>query len=189
MIFGNPNREARAQAFESLVRPHVAVLYRSALRFTRSPADAEDIVQDVLIKAYGHLGDLERVADLRPWLLRVLYREFVDARRKRVRRARWEDEAARAQVEATGGCISAEQEPGSALERQRLSSNLDSALRGLEPDQRALVTLHYIDGYSIEELATVFDAPVGTLKARIHRTRAKLRDVLGMQPFPNGERV
>jgi RNA polymerase sigma-70 factor (ECF subfamily) len=187
-IFRARSREARAQAFDRLVRPHVAVLYRSALRFARSSADAEDLVQSVLIKAYGRLAELEQIVDLRPWLLRVLYREFVDARRRTTRRARWEDAACR-DSEGVDELAPAAEEPATFLEHQRLSNELNIALRSLEPEQRALVMLHYVDGYSVEALTAVFNAPVGTLKARIHRIRAKLRDLIAMQPFGDGERV
>ena len=187
-IFSSRARDARAGTFDRLVRPHVPVLYRAAYRFTGSTADAEDLVQDVLVKVYGRVADLETIEDLRPWLLRVLYREFVDSRRRAKRRTLREDQAARSAPEAADFAPQSE-EPGVAFERRRLVGDLDAVLRRLTPDQRALVTLHFIEGYTLDQLAGVFDAPVGTLKSRLHRTRAELKNLIAMEPFPDGERV
>jgi len=71
----------RHDAFETLLRPHLDALYRLAYRFTGNPADAEDLVQDVLIKLYPRRAELASIERLRPWLARVLYRQFVDKSR------------------------------------------------------------------------------------------------------------
>jgi RNA polymerase sigma factor (sigma-70 family) len=183
------SRESRAQTFERLVRPHVPALYRSAHRFTGSAADAEDLVQNVLVKVYRHATRLEDIDDLRPWLLRVLYRTFVDARRSEKRRTLRERESVRAAIDSGDDLAPVRDEPVAALEQRQLANHVGDVLRRLTDEQRALVTLHFVDGYTLEQLAEVFDAPVGTLKSRIYRIRAQLRALVAMEPFPNGERV
>jgi RNA polymerase sigma-70 factor (ECF subfamily) len=187
--FTRRSRDERAAAFDRLVRPHVRVLFSAACRFTGSRADAEDLVQDVLVKLYGRVADLERIEDLRPWLLRVLYREFIDGHRRQKRRQSSEVAGAREAGDQGAEVAPAADEPAFALERDRAGDHLDYALRRLGPEQRALVILHFVEGYTLEQLARVFDAPVGTLKSRVHRTRIELRRLLGMEPFPDAERV
>jgi len=83
----SPYRRARPDAlnFEDLLRPQVEYLYRLAWRFTGSVADAEDLVQDVLIKLFPRTRELLEIERLRPWLARVLYHQFVDSVRQRAR--------------------------------------------------------------------------------------------------------
>src|SRR5258708_14368480 len=82
-----PFRRTRTAAsnFEKLLRPQVEYLYRLAWRFTGSVADAEDLVQDVLLKLYPRTRELVNIEQLRPWLARVLYRQYVDLVRQRAR--------------------------------------------------------------------------------------------------------
>src|SRR5574337_806976 len=77
----------RAQRFDRMVRPHATALYRFAYRLARNRADAEDLVQDVLTKLYPRTDEMARVRDLKPWLLRVVYHQFVDELRRRRRSA------------------------------------------------------------------------------------------------------
>ena len=182
-ILRNRSRVARAQAFERLVRPHVATLFRSACHFTRSRTDAEDLVQEVLVKAYIRLSQIEQMSNLRGWLLRVLYREFVDARRRANRRTRYEGDCARSAATHDVGLASANDEPCATLETERASVDVHHVLRQLAPEQRALVTLHFLEGYTLEQLTEIFDSPVGTLKSRLHRIRAELRTMLDTEPF------
>jgi RNA polymerase sigma-70 factor (ECF subfamily) len=69
-----------------------------------------------------------------------------------------------------------------------MGARVNSALQSLSAEQRALVTMHFIDGYTLDQLTRVFDAPIGTLKSRLHRTRAQLQALLGMEPFAAFER-
>jgi len=182
------NRTA-ASKFEDLMRPHVEFLYRLAWRFTGSVADAEDLLQDVLLKLYPRSGEVARIEQLRPWLAKVLYRQYVDFARRRARspladpaeEGSDEDEAAPASPEDDG--------PEARAERGEWRERLLAALEQLNPEQRAVLTMHDVEGYSLEELEALLEAPVGTLKSRLHRARRRLRAVLGMEPFASGERV
>lgn len=177
------NRVSATQ-FEGLLRPHVEFLYRLAWRFSGSVADAEDLVQDLLLKLYPRAAELTAIEQLRPWLARVLYRQYVDLAR---RRARSLEEPA--DLEALETAAAPEDGPESRAERGELRARLLAALDGLNAEQRAVVVLHDVEGYSLEELEPILEAPLGTLKSRLHRGRERLRALLGMEPFAAGERV
>jgi RNA polymerase sigma factor (sigma-70 family) len=187
-LFGR-NRIA-ASKFEALLRPHLEFLYRLAWRFTGSVADAEDLLQDLLVKLYPRGAELAGIEQLRPWLAKVLYREFVDVVR---RRARSPIEAL-ADAELAGGgapdaVASGDEGPEGDAERGEWRARILAALEGLNPEQRAVVVMHDVEGYSLEELEAILQAPLGTLKSRLHRARQRLRALVGMEPFGAGERV
>lgn len=166
--------------FEELIRPHLDALYRTAHRFTGAAADAEDLVQDVLVKLYPRVDELERIERLRPWLLRVLHNHFVDDRR----RARRSPVALLRESPSEGNDEGVDRYPGSApgpqeqLLRQADGERLERALAALWREHRAVVALHDMEGYSLVELSESLDVPVGTLKSRLHRARAHLRRLL-----------
>lgn len=177
-------------SFEALVGPHVEYLHRLAWRFTGSTADAEDLVQDVLLKLYPRSRQLAAVEQLRPWLAKVLYRQYVDSIRRQAR------SPVSGLAEDAGGdearldtFPAAEDGPPELAERGELRARLLAALQRLNPEQRAVVVMHDIEGYALEELEDILQAPLGTLKSRLHRARQQLRAHLGMEPFAAGERV
>lgn len=168
------------ESFELLLEPHVDHLYRLAYRFTRNTPAAEDLVQDVLVKAYRLRDEVSSLDRPRPWLARVLYREYVDRWRREklapINLSSLEPEdVAAVDTEADG-------RSGSDPEREaigmQLRERLVDAIATLNEDQRAVILFHDVEGYTLEELAVVLSQPVGTLKSRIHRARARLRQVL-----------
>jgi RNA polymerase sigma-70 factor (ECF subfamily) len=176
--------------FEDLVRPQVEYLYRLAWRFTGSVADAEDLVQDVLLKLYPRTQEMLAIQKLRPWLARVLYHQYVDSVRQRARSpvlqlvadGDGEDDPLEKVPTTTDG-------PEEHAERSGLRDLILAALRQLNPEQRAVVTMHDVEGYSLEELETMLETPLGTLKSRLHRARQRLRALIPMEPFSLIERV
>lgn len=188
----SPYRQARPTElnFEDLVRPHVEYLYRLAWRFTASVADAEDLVQDVLLKLYPRTEEMLGIQRLRPWLARVLYHQYVDSVRKRARSP---------VLQLVGGgdgeddpldkVPTTREGPEEHAERNGLRDLILNALRQLNPEQRAVVTMHDVEGYSLEELETMLETPLGTLKSRLHRARQRLRALIPMEPFSIIERV
>jgi RNA polymerase sigma-70 factor (ECF subfamily) len=187
------NRFSRAPApsagcrFEALVRPHLDRLYRLAYRFTGSRADAEDLVQSLLIKLMPQEERLAAVELLAPWLARSLYHLYVDEMRRHGRTTAALGTRTDAEVLATITDEVSEQ-PEQAVERQLTQRKLMAALAALPAEQRALIGWHDIEGYTLEELAASLDVPLGTLKSRLHRGRASLRRKL-MEPVKLPERL
>jgi len=179
-----------ASKFEDLLRPQVEYLYRLAWRFTGSVADAEDLVQDVLLKLYPRTRELLDIERLRPWLAKVLYRQYIDFFRKRARSPLVELAAdSEGEDDPLDTLPALEDGPEDHAERSRLRERILAALERLSPEQRAVVTMHDVEGYSLEELETILETPLGTLKSRLHRARQRLRALLPMEPFSAGERV
>jgi RNA polymerase sigma factor (sigma-70 family) len=176
--------------FEDLLRPQVDYLYRLAWRFTGSVADAEDLVQDVLIKLYPRTRELLDIERLRPWLARVLYHQYVDSVRRQARSPVVElvsdnesdDNPLDALPEVKDG-------PEEHAERSGQRERILRALDRLNPEQRALIAMHDVEGYTLDELETILETPLGTLKSRLHRARQRMRALLPMEPFSSGERV
>ncbi len=176
--------------FEDLLRPQVDYLYRLAWRFTGSVADAEDLVQDVLIKLYPRTRELLDIERLRPWLARVLYHQYVDSVRRHARSPVVElvsdnesdDNPLDALPEVKDG-------PEEHAERSGQRERILRALDRLNPEQRALIAMHDVEGYTLDELETILETPLGTLKSRLHRARQRMRALLPMEPFSSGERV
>ena len=162
-------------SFDELVRPHLDHLYRIAFRFCGNRDDAEDLVQDLLVKLYPRHGEVVAVERLRPWLVTTLYRMFIDGTRRKAR-SRLElidDEASFYDTRDSG-----EDRPEQTLAREQRISQMQAALERLSDDHRTLLTLHDIEGYRLVELEEMLDVPLGTLKSRVHRARARMRELL-----------
>ncbi|AOY90272.1 RNA polymerase subunit sigma-24 [Marinobacter salinus] len=169
-------------------------MYRFAYRLAGQQQDAEDLVQDVVVKLYPRLDELEAVDRLRPWLNRVLYRQFIDQVRRKGRqgdRPLSELVAPDSHADWLDSLESDNAGPEIQLEQARLRPALDRVLATLAPDQRALLLLHDVDGWRQEDIAAVLDIPLGTVKSRLHRCRAGLRKKLQreLEPIPRGGRV
>jgi len=185
---------SQAKQFDRLVQPHLQTLFRFAHRLTGNSQDAEDLVQDVMVKLYPRTDELAQVADLRPWLNRVLYRQFVDQTRRDKRRA---DQPLSDHIPESEHGSFMDRHPGETLgplgdmEQERSKQLLDEALNGLSPDQRALIVMHDVDGWRQEDIAQVLEVAPGTIKSRLHRCRQALRERLSqkMEPKVSDERV
>ena len=159
--------------FEQLLKPHLVHLYRLAYHYTGSREDAEDLVQDLLLKLYPRLDEMLRIDQLSPWLKRILYNQFVDGFRKRQRSP--VDLAAADNLfdyyhsDGPGPA----QQANSELTRERLNR----ALRQLNDEQRLVILLHDAEGYSLQEIGQMTGVADGTLKSRLNRGRKKLRQM------------
>lgn len=167
-----PKQVASKDAFEVLLEPHMDSLYRMAYRLCGNQADAEDLIQDLFIKLYPQLGDMAQVERLKPWLARVLYNLFVDRKRQKDRSP--------LQLVDDENLFERHQDPSAGpdieMEQGQMATQLDGLLAALSPEQRELLLLHDVEGYTLAELETILDTPIGTLKSRLHRTRAALRE-------------
>lgn len=172
-------RSDRSQdTFLRLLRPHVDLMYRMAYRWTQSTQDAEDLVQDVLLRLSTRLREMQAVEHLRPWLLKVLYRRYVDS----YRRQRRNPEESQLQWSADGSLlrdhIAEAVSDTDDYERLALQQVLLKALETLDDDQRDTVLLHDVEGYSALEAADILEISVGTVKSRLSRARNKLKKYL-----------
>jgi RNA polymerase sigma-70 factor (ECF subfamily) len=169
----------RQDPFEAALAPHIEHLYRLAYRFTRTTSTAEDLVQDVLVKLYRIRDQVLRIEHLRPWLARILYREYIDRWRHErlvpINFSDLPDESADGGVES----IADPTDPSELAQRLQDQERLMGALAKLSDDHRAVIVFHDIEGYTLEELSIVLSLPLGTLKSRIHRGRARLHELLG----------
>src|SRR5688572_22038793 len=161
--------------FRELVAPHLAALFRSAYRLTGNRQDAEDVVQEVCLRAYTHLASLRTLEQPKSWLLKIAYRVFVDGVRRRARspvRASAED------FDATRS--SNEPSPEERAEAELAEGRLLAALAHLDLEQRALLALH-VEGYSLAELEAMTNLSVDVLKARLYRARVRLGKLLAAE--------
>jgi RNA polymerase sigma-70 factor (ECF subfamily) len=172
---------SQAKAFERFIQPHFGQLYRRAYRFAMNRADAEDLVQEVCIRAFPRLSELEKMADPKPWLLCVLYRVFIDSTRRRDRSPidgadPMDDDGPRAHT--AGEELGPEQETERSLTRRRL----EEAWRYLDPTQRVLLALHDVEGHTLAEIEELTGLPQGTIKSRLFRARVRLGRLLERNP-------
>ncbi|MBW7471998.1 RNA polymerase sigma factor [Marinobacter sp. F4218] len=188
-----PFRQSKSKRFERLVHPHLRPLHTFAYRLTGSQHDAEDLVQDVVTKLFPKVDELERVEDLRPWLHRVLYRQFVDNVRKRPAGREVSENALGPKDQQTPFLETlpgTEPDPLTHTDNDRRSAILHRLIGELQPDQRTLLLLHDSEGWRQEDIAEILDVPLGTIKSRLHRVRALLRTKLQeeMEPFEEQQR-
>lgn len=169
--------KADNQAFDKLVRPYFDRLWRLAFRLTGRRADAEDLFQELLIKAHGKLDDLVAIDEPGSWLARIMYNLFVDEQRRfRRRRMHIVDEGFLPGDGIEG--LAGHDNPVRDQERRDKLRQLDAALAQLSEEHRIVVLLHDSEGYKITEIQELTGLPAGTVKSRLHRARARLREVL-----------
>jgi len=160
------------RAFEELVRPHQEIAFRVAYVITRSAADAEDAVQEALVKAWRALGRFRADEPLRPWLLRIAANEARNRRRSAGRRERL---ALRAAEDSGEAAPSPEEVVLTRADRERLLGALEDL-----PDQaREVLAYRFLLDLSEEETAAALDAARGTVKSRTARALDRLREAYG----------
>ena len=164
-------------AFENLVRPHLYALYRQAYRLSLNAADAEDLVQDVCVRAYPRIAELQELENPRAWLMRVLYHVFVDLTRHR-KTSPLRPSCNLEEEDAFHSVASEEPGPEAQTDSAIGEARLERAWHRLEKTQRALLALHDIEGYTLAELQEMTGLPQGTLKSRLHRARVRLGRLL-----------
>lgn len=167
--------------FERLVRPVLGALYRFAVRLTRDPITAEDLVQQSLLRGLDRLSQLEDDGAFEVWQCRVLYTTFLNSRPRR-------DEV-QLDEGTEGSVIPLDRaRPDRQVERRQLGQRLSDALDGLPSDQREAVWLVDGQGLSFGEAAEVLAVPPGTVASRVARGRMSLRTTLAAVAADEGVR-
>ncbi|MCU0311426.1 MAG: sigma-70 family RNA polymerase sigma factor [Acidimicrobiales bacterium] len=162
---------------------YMPALYGAAMRMTRNPADAEDLVQETYLKAYRGFGGFQQGTNLKAWLYRILTNTFINSYRSKKRRP---DETELDEVEdlylyrRLGGLEAAQ--AGRSAEDELMDWFTDvevkDALEALPEQFRIAVLLADVDGFSYKEIAEILDIPIGTVMSRLHRGRKGLQKQL-----------
>jgi RNA polymerase sigma-70 factor (ECF subfamily) len=175
--------EQRRERFERDAMPLMPSLYSAALRLTRNPADAEDLVQEAYLRAYRGFGGFTPGTNLKAWLYRILTNTFINSYRKKQREPvtvlgeeipDWYLYDHLADDTTTGETASAEAQ---VLERMP-DEDVQAALDALPENFRMAVWLADVEGFAYKEIAEILDIPIGTVMSRLHRGRKSLEKML-----------
>ncbi|GAA2223204.1 sigma-70 family RNA polymerase sigma factor [Herbiconiux moechotypicola] len=175
-----PTPDPRA-LFEEQAIPFLDQLYGAALRMTRNPADAQDLVQETFVKAYAAFGQFEQGTNLKAWLYRILTNTFINTYRKK-QRDPYQGSTSEMEEWQLGGAESATATSSRSAEAEAIDhlpdSDVKEALQSIPEDFRLAVYLADVEGFSYQEIADIMKTPVGTVMSRLHRGRRLLRGLL-----------
>jgi RNA polymerase sigma-70 factor (ECF subfamily) len=176
-----PSPEERRRKFEALAFPHMDALYGTALRMTRRPLDAEDLVQDVFLRAYRFFDKFEEGTNFKAWIFKILTNTFINRYRKKVREPQ-QTEFERVEYFYTEAVKERDDKYETRYDEQRYADlfgdEVNAALGKLSYDFRAVVILCDIEGFSYKEIAKIIGAPIGTVMSRLSRARQQLQTYL-----------
>ncbi|MHB1496561.1 MAG: sigma-70 family RNA polymerase sigma factor [Acidimicrobiales bacterium] len=174
---------ADKERFADQAMPFMGSLYSAALRMTRNPADAEDLVQETYLKAYRAFGSFQEGTNLKSWLYKILTNTFINTYRSRRRRpveTDLEDVEDLYLYRRLGGLEGAS--AGRSAEDQVLDqfneAEVKGAVESLPEAFRLVVMLSDVEGFSYKEIAEILDIPIGTVMSRLHRGRKALQKAL-----------
>lgn len=171
----------RGWDFESKSMPYLDSLYSTALRLTRKPEDAEDLVQETYLKAYKHYQQFSEGTNFRAWLFRILKNTFINQYRKAQRQPLESDFA---EIEESAETRLREDvrlqvpTPEEELLDGVLDEDVLAALNELPEDYRIAINLADLEGFSYREIAEILEIPVGTVMSRLYRGRKRLEEAL-----------
>lgn len=187
--FRKPPPDPQRAEFEREAMPHLDALYGAALRLTRSPSDAEDLVQDTLLRAYRFWHRFEAGTNLKAWLLRIQTNTFINRYRRSVRERKVFDGAMAAPVGEgvmSRSAMRGLNQPIEAAQRRILAREIQKAIDELPEDHRIMILLADVEELSYKEIAEAVGCPVGTVMSRLHRARKGLQKKLLRQAVQMG---
>jgi RNA polymerase sigma-70 factor, ECF subfamily len=175
--------------FADLTMEYMGSLYSAALRMTRNPSDAEDLVQETYLKAYRAFGSFKEGTNLKAWLYRILTNTFINSYRARKRRPEQtdiDDVEDLYLYRRLGGleAVNAGRSPEEEVLEHFTEAEVKAAVEALPEQFRMAVLLADVEGFSYKEIAEILDIPIGTVMSRLHRGRKALQKTLhgfGMQ--------
>ena len=181
MAWFGVRRDPVRQEFDAEVLPHLDALFANALRLTRTRPDAEDLVQETVLRAFRFFDRFERGSNVKAWLLRIQYNAFVNRYRRSAKERDIKDsmsdgpigedvvsrDALRALTDPTGNAL-----------RPIVLREIEAALDTLPEEHRMVVLLADLEELSYKEIAEVLGCPIGTVMSRLHRARRALRERL-----------
>lgn len=172
------NRPSRAD-FEREALPHLPALYAAATRMTRNERDAEDLVQDTMLRAYRFFDTFEAGTNCKAWLFRILTNAFCNRYREREREHQilTEAESSDVNVEQFVGGVEARDSEGALLGKM-VSADVEKALAAVPQDFRMAVILADLEDFSYKEIAEIMNCPAGTVMSRLYRGRKILQGLL-----------
>lgn len=157
-------------------------LFGAAMKMTRNPQDAQDLVQETFLKAYSAFASFEEGTNLKAWLYRIMTNSYINTYRKKQRQP-FLGAVEELEDWQLGGAESTTAMSSRSAEAEAIDRTPDSvvtrALNDLAEDFRMAVYLADVEGFSYQEIADIQEVPIGTVMSRLHRGRAKLRQVLG----------
>ena len=166
----------KQEDFNEEIIPHLDALYNFGLRLTSDPNDAEDLVQDTIVKAYRFFSSYEKGTNAKAWLFRILKNSYINNYRKKSKKPQQVDYD---EVSTFYETIRAERTDTSDLEdkmfRELIDDKLSNALDNIPEDFRTVVVLCDVEDFTYEEIANMLDVPIGTIRSRLHRGRNLLK--------------
>jgi len=184
-----PTNSATArQRFEAVALPHLDAVYSAALRLTRNPDDAKDLLQDTILRAYRFFHQFEPDSNCRAWLLKILYNNF----RNHLRRSSLHPVTALTDEspESTEAAFVLDGKSGNPEEivgQRWIGRHLETAINALPLEFREPLLLVDVQELSYPEVAEVLQIPLGTVKSRVSRARSLLRANLRGAVYPAGK--
>ncbi len=161
--------------------PHLEALYGTAVRMTRNPQEADDLLQDTCLKAYRFIDKFQRGTNFKAWIFKILTNVFINRYRKLQRdrqvRGEVERDGYHAHIIAQGPARDAQRAEETILDHL-MSEDIIQALEKLPPDFRMAIILSDVEEFSYKEIADIMDCPVGTVMSRLYRARRQMQRLL-----------
>lgn len=180
-VLEQPSQKVLKQRFAREALPYLDQLYGAAMKMTRNPQDAQDLVQETFLKAYASFANFTEGTNLKAWLYRIMTNSYINIYRKKKREpyVAAADDLEDWQLAGANSTTAMSSKSAEAEALDRTPSNVvTEALNDLPEDRRMVVYLADVEGFSYQEIAQIMDTPAGTVMSRLHRGRRQLRGML-----------